>query len=469
MAGHFDVIVVGGGPAGSAAAWQAASGGARVLVLDKADFPRDKPCGDGLTPGAVRQLAAMGITNELEVFHKVDHVRIFAAGHVLERQWPVRDGSPAHGYVAPRRVLDELLLRHAAAAGAEVRESAEVVGPIVEGGLIRGALVREEDAEYEVHGTLVVAADGSQSRFCRHIGMAPRGSRPLGVAIRAEVKSNRPDDSFVEFYLDLRYERAIVPGYGWVFPMGGGTLNIGVGLVSASGRWKGVNTAQLMEAFLASLPTGWDLPSVQQLLRSGCLKGRTLPMGLAVWPPWRPGLLAVGDAAGVAKPFTGVGISKALESGLIAGQVALEALMLGDPTNLSQYEHRINALWGSYYRLGRIFLRLVDQPKILKVLVSAGMVVPRASSFFQKLIVNVYREKGGTASDASIRALLKMASLPDERWAESLKTVGGRRSWSGSKRPRANARRKLLAGTRVHEPAAGSLRQKANKLIRRLA
>lgn len=409
----YDVIVVGGGPAGSAAAWKAATSGARVLVCDKARFPRDKPCGDGLTPRAVRSIADLGLENELKRFNRVEKLRVNGAGRTLTFDWPASDGFPGYGYVVARTDLDEMLLRHAEGAGAEVREGTAVTTPIVEDGLVRGVVTRSNGSTEELRGRVVIAADGASSRVARSLGMVMDDRRPMGIAVRAHFDARRPssDDGTIESYLELRDGDSLLPGYGWIFPMGAGRINVGVGILSTYGGWREVNTAHLMEAFMRSLPRSWDLPDISELRASGQLKGWRLPMGFGVWPPWRPGALAVGDAAGVVNPFNGEGISEAVESGVAAVDVALAALDRGGPSDLSSYGARLDGLWGPYYRLGRTFVRLIGRPRVMRSLTGVGMRIPPVMEFAFKLLANLYRERGGGFGDRLARAMLTAARV----------------------------------------------------------
>lgn len=409
---EYDVLVVGGGPGGSAAAWRAATAGARVLLVDRAVFPRDKPCGDGLTPRAVRSFENIGLGTELKRFHRVDTLRVHGAGRVLDFPWPSSDGFPDHGYVVARTDLDEMTLRHAQAAGAEVWEGVEARGPVIEDGLVRGLRVRRDGVEEEVAARVVVAADGASSRIGRAVGIVRRDDRPLGVAVRAHFEAERPEDDAIESWLEMRDGDALLPGYGWVFPMGGGRINVGVGLLSTYKGWRDVNTAHLMTAFMRSLPKSWKLPDLEALRASGQLKGWRLPMGFAMGDPWRPGVLAVGDAAGVVNPFNGEGISEAVDSGVAAVEVALAALDgPRGPADLSGYVRRLDELWGPYYRLGRTFVKLIGNPKVMRACTVAGMRYPPIMSFAFKVLANLYRERGGSAGDAAVRAMLKAASV----------------------------------------------------------
>jgi geranylgeranyl reductase family protein len=409
----YDLIVAGGGPAGASAAWRAATAGARVLLCDKARFPRDKPCGDGLTPRAVASIAALGLENELKQFNRIEKLRVNGAGRELTFDWPRSDSFPDYGYVVARTDLDEMLLRHAQEAGAEVREQTSVLAPIVEDGIVRGLRVRSNGTDEELRASVIIAADGASSPVARALGMVMDARRPVGLAVRAHFDAKRPaaDDEVIESYLELRDGDALLPGYGWIFPMGSGRINVGVGILSTYKGWRDVNTAHLMDVFMRSLPKEWELPDISSLRSSGQLKGWRLPMGFGVRPPWRPGAIACGDAAGVVNPFNGEGISEAVESGVVGAEVALAAMDGRGPSDLSEYEHRLDELWGPYYRLGRTFVRLIGRPRVMRSLTSVGMRVPPVMEFAFKLLANLYRERGGGFGDWLARAMLRAATL----------------------------------------------------------
>lgn len=409
----YDFVVCGGGPAGSSAAWRAATAGAKVLLVDKATFPRDKPCGDGLTPRAVASIGALGLENELKAFNRVDRLRVNGAGRTLTFDWPQSNDFPDYGYVVARTDLDELLLRHAQAAGAELREATTVLSPIVEDGIVRGVTVRNGSGTEEIRSSVVVAADGASSRVGRALGIVAETSRPMGFAMRAHFEASRPaaDENVIESYLELREGGALLPGYGWIFPMGEGRINVGVGFLSTYKGWRDVNNAHLMRAFMNALPRDWDLPPFETLREGGQLKGWRLPMAFAMTPPWRPGAIACGDAAGVVNPFNGEGISEAVESGVMGVDVALRALDGSGPADLSAYERELDAAWGPYYRLGRTFVRIIGNPRAMRALTTVGMRVPTVMEFAFKLLANLYRERGGTTQDALVRAMLRAATV----------------------------------------------------------
>jgi flavin-dependent dehydrogenase len=185
------------------------------------------------------------------------------------------------------------------------------------------------------------------------------------------MSANRADSDSLDIYLKVAFKGDQLPGYGWVFPLGDGRVNVGLGYVNSYKNWHQINSTQLLSEFMATLPREWELPSVNVLQKSKALQGWRLPMGFTTWPPWRPGVLFAGDALGAARPVSGAGISKALQSGFAAGECAIAALTNGGPGDFTNYEQQVNSIWGREYRRGRLFHRLVGVP----ALTSAGLKV----------------------------------------------------------------------------------------------
>jgi geranylgeranyl reductase family protein len=361
MTQRFDVAIVGGGPAGSAAAWQARQTGADVVVLDKAEFPRDKPCGDGLTARAVSYLQKMGLAEQITRFHRVNRVRVFSPS-AWELSFPRRPGMPDHGHVARRPELDTLLLKHAESAGAEVRQSAEVTGPVLDDtGRVTGVTLKSGE---KVLANAVIAADGAYSLIKRALKLDSEYNGYSAIAIRAEMSADRADTDSLDIYLKLAFQGDQLPGYGWVFPLGGGRVNIGLGYVNSYKNWQAINATAFLGEFLATLPRDWELPAIDELKKSKTVRAWRLPMGFTAWPPWRPGVLFTGDSLGAGKPASGAGISKALESGLAAGECAVAALTNAGPDDFTNYAQRMQAAWGREYRRGRVFHKLAGIPSI---------------------------------------------------------------------------------------------------------
>ncbi len=368
MTQRYDVAIAGGGPAGSAAAWKAVQAGARVILLDKAEFPRDKPCGDGLTPRAVSYLQKMGLADEVARFHRLNRATNFSPSE-WELSFPRRPGMPDHGHAIRRTQLDTMLLKHAESAGAEVRQSAEVTGAVLDDdGRVRGVKLKSGE---QVLADAVIAADGTYSPVKRSLRLESKYNGYSAIAIRAEMSANRPDSDSLDIHLKISHRGDQLPGYGWVFPLGGGRVNVGLGYVNSYKRWHEINAAQLLGEFMARLPREWELPAVDELQKSKALQAWRLPMGFTTWPPWRPGVLFAGDALGAARPVSGAGISKALQSGLAAGECAVAALTNSGPDDFTNYEQMVDSTWGREYRRGRVFHKLAGIP----ALTTAGLKV----------------------------------------------------------------------------------------------
>ena len=333
-----DVLVVGGGPAGSSCAYWLAEAGWDVAVVEKKVFPREKTCGDGLTPRSVRQIADMGIEGALTGAHRYTGLRAHAFGRVLDLPWPEHPSFPSYGYVITRHDLDAIVNERAVKAGATVWQGTEAVEPILDDGAAPAApggiaarpawvrVVKDKatGATRSVRARYVVVADGANSRFGRALGTARDRDLPMGMALRGYYTSPGHDQTFIESHLDIRDgDGGVVPGYGWIFPLGDGRVNVGVGLLSTDKRWKGVNTSTLMDHFVAYAPKEWELSPATAL---GPPTGGKLPMGLAVGPRVGATTLVVGDAGGSINPFNGEGIAYGYESGRLAAASLGEAL-----------------------------------------------------------------------------------------------------------------------------------------------
>ena len=233
----------------------------------------------------------------------------------LELKWPEHPIYPSHGYVVRRRDLDKMVADHAVEAGAVLHAGTEATAPIIEGGLVRGAVVKDKASgeQREIRARYVVVADGANSRFGRALGAQRNRAYPQGMAIRGYFESPLHDDPWIESALDVRDRKGnSLPGYGWIFPVGDGTINVGIGLLSTFRDWKSVNTSHLMNEFAHTAPAYWGIsPDTATCEPTG---GR-LPMGGSVTPNVGPNWVMVGDAAGTINPFNGEGIDYAYETG----------------------------------------------------------------------------------------------------------------------------------------------------------
>ena len=204
----------------------------------------------------------------------------------------------------------------------------------------------------------------------------------------------------------------MVPGYGWIFPLGDGRVNVGVGLLSTGGAWKGVNTTKLQEYFVAQTAQAWGLSESTCL---GPATGGRLPMGLALGPHAGPNTLVVGDAAGTVNPFNGEGIAYGYESGRLAAGVLGEALSRDDASQLALYEERLESAYGDYYKVARAFVRLISEPKILSVCVGAGLRIKPLMNELLAIMANLMRNDAKGPAELGYRAMVRLAhAVPDE-------------------------------------------------------
>ncbi|NHZ70268.1 MAG: geranylgeranyl reductase family protein, partial [Proteobacteria bacterium] len=253
------ILVVGGGPGGASCAYWLARNGLDVHLVEKKTYPREKACGDGLTPRAIKQLLDMGFDFDGLDLHRVDGLRAYAGDLKIEMQWPEHSVYPNWGATMRRADLDGIVAGLAQAEGATVEQGTTAM-PILEDDKVVGVTLSRDDEERTAHPDFVVIADGSNSRFGRGVGASRRKDYPYGLAVRAYYTSPLSQDPFIESQLDIRDKDGnAMPGYGWVFPLGDGEINIGAGLVSTFKGWKDVNTSHILDAYIHSLPDHWKV------------------------------------------------------------------------------------------------------------------------------------------------------------------------------------------------------------------
>jgi geranylgeranyl reductase family protein len=410
-----DVIVVGAGPGGSSAAYHLARAGLDVLVLEKSTFPREKVCGDGLTPRAVKQLAGLGIPLKPEDgWFPNKGLRIIGGGVRIELEWPELTSYPGYGLVRSRLGLDETVARAAQRAGARLHEGVNVTGPVVDdSGRLAGVTARRtgdaDGSEHTYRARLVVAADGNSSRLSLAMGLRKRDDRPMGVAIRTYYRSPRHDDDYLETWLDLWDGDALLPGYGWIFGVGDGTSNVGLGLLNTSSSFQQVDYRAMLRRWLANMPAEWGYTEEN---RTTPIRGAALPMGFNRTPHYTRGLLLVGDAGGMVNPFNGEGIAYAMESGEIAARVIAKALArpsrAGADLVLQSYPRALKDAYGGYYTLGRKFVGAIGHPWVMKFATRHGLPRPSVMRFTMKLLANLTEPGGGDAADRVINALSRI-------------------------------------------------------------
>jgi menaquinone-9 beta-reductase len=421
----YDAVIVGGGPSGSACAYWLAQAGWSVCLIEKKHFPREKTCGDGLTPRSVYQLAEMGLEGIVAANgHKYKGLRGFGFGASLEMNWPEHPIFPNYGYTITRFNLDGLVAENAEKQGADVVNGAEVLELLgatdsTIGGLksATGVVVKDKDSGVvaEIRGRYVVAADGQNSRLGRELGVIRNRNWPMGMALRGYYTSDRHDEPWIDSHLDIRDTSGdVVPGYGWIFPLGDGRVNVGVGLLSTGGQWKGVNTTKLQEYFVAQVADEWGLNDETCL---GAPTGGRLPMGMSIGPRHGSNTLVIGDASGMVNPFNGEGIAYGYETGRLAAAVLGEALLADDAALLALYDEQLEAAYGDYFKVARGFVRLISEPKVLATCVGVGMRIRPLMEELLAIMANLMRNDQKGPAEVGYRAMTRLASaIPDQAW-----------------------------------------------------
>jgi geranylgeranyl reductase family protein len=429
----YDVVIVGAGPSGSACAYWLARAGWSVCLVEKKTFPREKTCGDGLTPRSVYQLQEMGLERDVaQNGHRYNGLRAFGFGATLAMNWPEHPKFPNYGYTITRFNLDGMVAEHAQRHGATLLNGAEVLDLLEpsdapDHGLksAKGVIVKQKDTGSlaEVRARYVVVADGQNSRVGRELGVARNKAWPMGMALRGYYTSERHDEPWIDSHLDIRDPKGkVVPGYGWIFPLGDGRVNVGVGLLSTGGAWKGVNTTKLQEYFVAQTAEAWGL---NDETCCGPPTGGRLPMGLALGPHVGANTLTIGDAAGAVNPFNGEGIAYGYETGRLAASVLGEALVANDPSLLGHYDELLDEAYGDYYKVARAFVRVISEPRILSACVGAGMRIEPLMKQLLEIMANLMSNERSGPAEVGYRALVRLADvIPEQAYEKLLRGLG---------------------------------------------
>ncbi len=370
--------------------------------MEKKEYPRDKTCGDGLTPRAILQLEDIGFDFDIPEFHEITGLRSYAGEDLMiEMPWPDHSRFPNWGGVIRRRDLDQQVARLAEKEGVAILEKTTAT-PVIDGGVLTGVELANGEGSELVHPRVTIIADGSMNRFGRELGTERRRDYPMGLAARGYWSSPRSTDRFLESQLDMRDPTgATMPGYGWVFPLGDGTVNVGVGLLSTFKRWKHVNTTHMLNDYVAQAPDYWELDEESRL---GKPQGGKLTMSFSKGPLVGSNWITIGDAAGAINPWNGEGISYAYETGRIAAEYVGEAVGTGDGGVLRRYPERLDAEYGLYYKMARIFVKLIGRPAVMRTLAHTGLRNRPLMEWTLKVMANLLdedeKEIGERAYDA---------------------------------------------------------------------
>lgn len=406
------ILVVGGGPAGASAGYWLARRGFDVTIVEKKAYPRDKTCGDGLTPRAVRQLTDMGFDFAVPELHKIIGLRAYAGDLMIEMLWPDHSVYPSWGATLRRADLDMQVAMLAEKQGAVVRQRTEAKAIMEDGALIGVELAENGDDVEVVDPDFVVIADGSLSRFGRALGTGRRKDYPYALAVRGYYESPNSSDGFIESQLNMRdRDGRIMPAYGWVFPLGDGTVNIGAGVMSTFAGWKDVNTSEILDSYVAALPEHWEVTEDSQLTKP---VGGKLPMALSVGPKVGRNWLVVGDASGAVNPFNGEGIDYAYETSRLAAEYIEMAVGSGDPGVLHRYPQALDDEYSAYHKVARTFAIAVGNPAVMRVLTRVGFRSRPLMDWTLKVMANLLEPEDRGMTEHIYQAIERVVSAaPD--------------------------------------------------------
>lgn len=354
-----DVLVVGAGPAGSAAAAWAARAGRDVVLADAATFPRDKTCGDGLTPRAMAELDRLGLGEWVRGRAENRGLRLTGFGQELQLEWP--GGSlPAVGSAVPRTELDDRIRSAAIESGATMLEGAKAVDVRRDGNAVTA--VEFADGR-EIRCTRVIVADGVRSPLGKKLGREWHRDTTFGVAARAYIGSERSSDPWISSHLELRDgDGTLQPGYGWIFPLGTGEVNIGVGTLATAKRPGPGALRPLLDLYTSQRRDDWKLTGDLRAVASALL-----PMGGAVSNVAGPNWAIIGDAAACVNPLNGEGIDYGLEGGRLVVDILDEA----DLTEV--WPKILREHYGQAFSIARRLAGLLTVPRFLPATGPIGM------------------------------------------------------------------------------------------------
>lgn len=398
-----DVLVVGAGPAGSAAAAYAADAGHQVVLADAAVFPRDKTCGDGLTPRAVAELDRLGLGHLLQDRPRIDGLELNGWGRSVYVPWPA-GRFPAYGSAVARVELDDAIRVLAVERGAQMISGAKAVGVEVDDNRVQTVTLDTVDGPRTLRVGQVIVADGVRSGLGKLLGRQWHRDTAYGVAARAYVPSPRADAHIMGSHLELRGpEGELLPGYGWVFPLGTadseslagiergageGLLNVGVGALATSKRPAHMALRPILEHYAAMVGDDWQITGKPVRIASALL-----PMGGAVSNVAGRNWMLIGDAAACVNPLNGEGIDYALET----ARLAVDLLGYSDHTNAWRallVEH-----YGLAFSAARRLAGLLTMPQTVPALGRPGIRSARLMSLVVRVMGNLI-----TADDTDLVA-----------------------------------------------------------------
>ena len=396
-------LIIGAGPAGCAAAYFLARQGVEVLLADQYTFPRDKACGDGVSPAGIRLLVRMGVLDPARLTagerRLVKGIRVVApsgASVDLHYPWLSAQKGLDQGCVIPRRELDAMLVQRAVAVGATFLPGFRATEPVWEAGRVAGMQGACDGRAMELRADIIIVATGCRLRLLRALGLC-ESAPPSTIGVRGYLALQT--SAFPEPYIHIHVQPTLLPDYAWIFPVNDQLVNVGVACARGWRQPDKDALTTLLSRFVAqnsgaahrlagAVPVG---PPMGAPLRADFLRRRT----------YAAGILVAGEAAGLVDPLTGEGIAFALQSGELAAQVAFRALATGDfDRGLAAYDRALKHRFASYFRFARQLRARLRDPHVAEALVSMAAQLKRA------------RAHGWVSSPAARLAQYVLGSLP---------------------------------------------------------
>jgi menaquinone-9 beta-reductase len=403
-----DVLVVGAGPAGSAAAAWAGRSGHDVVLADAAVFPRDKTCGDGLTPRAIAELDLLGLGDWVRGHARNRGLRAAGFGRQWELPWPGGTRFPDHGSAVPRTELDARIRQVALDSGATPLEGARAVDVVRDGDRVTGVVFElDDDSLVTVGCRRLVVADGVRSPLGRVLGRTWHRDTAYGVAARSYVRSGRSDDEWISSHLELRgAEGELLSGYGWVFPLGAaaGEVNLGVGTLATARRPAAVQLKALLEVYAEARREEWQLDGPVRDVASALL-----PMGGAVSGVAGRNWALIGDAAGCVNPLNGEGIDYGLETGRdVVG-------LFGEGDWSQAWPATLRRQYGEAFSIARRLAGLLTVPRFLPAAGPVGMRSRALMTVALRVMGNLVTDEDRDVVARAWRAAGKVSLRLDDR------------------------------------------------------
>ena len=383
----FQAIIVGAGPAGSSCASFLGKGGIKTLLLDKAFFPRDKSCGDGISGKSIKLLKELGLQEKIEsALHEKIFGVIFSSpnGELLEVQIPKNQEIMKYGYDARREVFDDVIFQNAKRF-AKTIEGFEVKDLLKQNGKVIGVVGKNSKGKEESFtAPIVVGADSANSVVARKAGLWSIHPKHHIVALRAYYSGIIGMKNMIE----LHFLQGILPGYFWIFPLENGLANVGIGMTLEKRNQKKINLEEAMFNAIEKEPLFKD--RFREAKRVSEVKAWNLPLATAKKAIVGEGVILIGDAASLIDPFTGEGIGNALLSGKIAAETIEQALEKKDFSKefLQEYE---KALWqniGKEIKNSSYLQKLSNYPWLFNMIVSKANRNKKIANFIAESLVN---------------------------------------------------------------------------------